>query len=119
MRTQVGACVLAFICTLTIWAERSGWVHNIPSCFFEEFYLMTRSIWVGQHKTWANDVERGINVHGVWVLEADRMDADSPWGKVTAHPFYTHKIGHLKVEKIILHCIFFIDNVTVHFILSV
>ena len=61
----------------------------------EHVYLVTRAVWVREYESRANDVERGIYVHGVGVFEAQCVYPDTLLGKMPAHPFYTHEIGDL------------------------
>ena len=72
---------------------------DVPAGLLEQLNLVTGSVRVGQHKARPDDVEGGVDVHRVRVLEADSMHADTPRREVPPHPFYTHEVCHLQVHK--------------------
>lgn len=57
-------------------------------------YLVARTVRVRQHQAWSNDVERGIDVHGVRVLERHRVDLILGT-KMTTHPLDPHVVCNL------------------------
>ena len=56
--------------------------------------LVTRSIGIGNHQPRSYDVECGINVHGIRVLETESVDI-VVLSKMTLHPLNTKIVGHL------------------------
>jgi len=50
---------------------------NGPAGLLKHLDLMTRSVRVAQDEPRPDDVERGVNVHRIRVLERDRMNVDS------------------------------------------
>lgn len=57
-------------------------------------HLATWAIRVGEHQARPNDVEGGINVHGIGVLEGNDVHLVRG-SKVSSHPFNTHVICNL------------------------
>lgn len=61
---------------------------------------MTWSVRVGEHKTRSNDVEGGINMHWVGVLERDGMYS-VVWSKMPTHPLDAQVVCNLKIKTIL------------------
>ncbi len=61
-------------------------------------YLVTWAIRVRQHQSRPDDVESGIDVHGVWVLKWDDVDLVI-WGQMTTHPLNSHVICNLQTTQ--------------------
>ena len=74
-------------------------MHYLPACAVEHVYLVARAVWVREYESWANDVERAIDVHGVGVFEGQGVYPDTLLGKMAPHPFYTHEVGDLARKK--------------------
>lgn len=56
--------------------------------------LPAGSIGVGQHQAWSDDVERGVDVHGVRVFEGDYVDLVGR-GQMAPHPLNAHVVCNL------------------------
>ena len=56
--------------------------------------LTTGPVGVGQHQSRSDDVEGGVDVHGVGVLEGDDVDLVIR-SEVAAHPFDPHVVCNL------------------------
>ena len=68
----------------------------LPACLVEHFDLIARSFWVSDHQSRSNDIEGGIDVHRIGVIEAQNMDPILVT-QVTSHPFNPKVVGHLQL----------------------
>ncbi len=66
--------------------------------------MVAWTIRVGDHQSWANDVERGVNVHGVGVLERDNVDVIG-FSQVALQPFDSKVVGDLRVAYCVCVCV--------------
>ena len=69
-------------------------VNNLPSSLVEHANLVAGTVGVSKQQARSNDVEGGINVHGVWVLEGDDVKSVL-FSQVATHPFDTKVVCHL------------------------
>lgn len=75
--------------------ERERRFDHGPAGLLEHFDLMARSVRVTEDEAGPNDVESGIDVHRVWILEREGVDVDALRSQMTSHPLDTHEIGDL------------------------
>lgn len=61
---------------------------------------MTWPVRVGEHKTRSNDVEGGINMHGIGVFKRDDVHS-VVWSKMPTHPLDAQVVCHLKIKTIL------------------
>ena len=88
IHTYVIACRIEVLCTNTH-------THTyLPTGLVEHLQLVAWAIWISDHQTWAYDVERGINVHWIRVLEADGVEIVATT-EMTTHPLYPKVVSHL------------------------
>ena len=69
----------------------------LPSSLPEHVQLVARSVRVGDDQPRPDDVEGGVNVHRVGVLERQLMDAILI-SKMTSHPLDAKLISHLHID---------------------
>ena len=67
---------------------------NLPACLVEHVNLVAGAVRVGYQQAWPNDVEGGINVHWVGVLERENMKPVLV-PQVATHPLNTKVVCHL------------------------
>ena len=67
---------------------------NLPACLVEHVNLVAWAVRVGYQQAWPNDVEGGIDVHWVGVLERENMKPVLV-PQVATHPLNAKVVCHL------------------------
>lgn len=78
------------VCLAAVLQINTRWQHSTD--------LPAGPIRVGQHQPRADDVEGGVDVHGVGVFEGDDVDLVGG-GEVTSHPLDAHEVCNLSVKS--------------------